>query len=92
MKYNIGDLIFVEKCRPFARITPNFPSHLRDIATSRIKPFLIDSFIIITEIVDAEYAWEFETTEEDTIYILYSQKVLKQYWFCKEDIKGHLIK
>jgi hypothetical protein len=92
VNYRVGDLVFIEKCRPFSRITPRFPSHLSDINTKRIKPFLVDSFIIITEIVDPKYAWDFNATEEDTIYILFSQKDLKQYWFCEEDIKGKLIK
>jgi hypothetical protein len=91
MKYSVGDLVLVKdykykpRRRPLWRYRPVRP-HLP------LRRELLNSFGIITKVEKHSDAWEGETTNDDNVYVWFSQLDAKEYDFCENEVDGEIIK
>ena len=88
MKYSVGDLLLVKYCEFKPRLHPDLLPDLRQ--WPRLE--LYNSFGIVTEAIKHSDAWEGgSTSDDDNVYIWYSQIDGKEYYFCEDEVTGEII-
>jgi hypothetical protein len=101
MKFQVGDLVLVKEYeynpglfRPFVHLRPRLRPrpHLRILPRPHLRLdleldlHLKNTYGVITEVINHSDAWEGESTEDDNIYVWYSQVDAKTYWLCQSDL------
>ena len=86
MKFQVGDLVLLKECeytaaRPLVRLRPSHGLH--PILDLDLDPHLKNTYGVITEAINHRDAWKGDSTEDDNIYLWYSQVDAKTYWFCE---------
>ena len=88
MKYSVGDLLLVKNCEykphPLLRLRPR-PRlyYCRE---------MFNSFGIVTEAIKHSDAWQGETTsDDDNVYVWFSQIDGKEYFFCEDEVTGEVV-
>jgi hypothetical protein len=90
MKYSVGDLLLIKDCE----YKPRLHLRLRLRKRPRLHPYseLLNSFGIITKVEKHSDAWEGQTTNDDNIYVWFSQLDAKEYRFYENEVDGEVIK
>ena len=87
MKYNVGDLLLVKHCEYKHRIRPRLRLRLYYCRE------MFNSFGIVTEAIKHSDAWQGETTsDDDNVYVWFSQLDGKEYYFYEDEVTGEVIK
>jgi hypothetical protein len=90
MKYQVGDLVLLKHCEfklhHFAIFSPI-------IRHPRPFPELFHSYGMITWAVNHNDYWKGgESTNDDNVYVWFSQLDAKEYSFCENEVIGEVIK
>ena len=90
MKYNVGDILFVKKCKYKSRHLPRLLPHPR----LRLYPYseLLNTVGIITKVHKHSDIFESGSTEDNNGYIWLSQVELKEYYFYEDEIECEVLK
>ena len=91
MKFQTGDLVLVKECKYKYRfhLRHRLPLHFRlelDLHHLELYPHLKNTHGVITKVINHSDAWQGKSTEDDNIYIWYSQVDAKTYWFCQSTL------
>jgi hypothetical protein len=90
MKYQVGDLVLVKDYRYKPR--PRLRRHRLRRPRLGLHLELLNSFGIITKVEKHSDAWEGETTNDDNVYVWFSQLDAKEYDFCENEVTAEVIK
>ena len=94
MKYKVGDILFVKKCKYKSRLHPHLflRSHLRPRPHLHFRPHLHNTVGIITEVHKHSDIFLRGSTENDNGYIWLSQVDAREYWFFENEIECEVLK
>jgi hypothetical protein len=95
MKYSVGNLVLLKHCeykpryhlRLRLRLRPRL--HLR--LYHHLYPHLINTYGVITQIINHSDAWEGESTSDSNVYVWFSQLDGKEYYFCEDEVTGEVV-
>ena len=90
MKYSVGDLLLVKICdyKPHPR-PRRIPLHLH--LRLRLRREMFNSYGIVTEAIKHSDAWEGQSTNNDNVYVWYSQIDGKEYYFFENEVTGEVV-
>ena len=92
MKYQIGDLVLVKECIYKTRPLLHPRLRLRRRLGPRPRPELFNSYGIVTEAIKHSDAWSGESiSDDDNVYIWFSQVDGKEYCFFENEVTGEVI-
>ena len=90
MKFQVGDLVLIKECEYKPRLRRHdrldfdyYPLH------TYTYPHLKNTYGGITETINHRDAWEGESTEDDNVYLWYSQVDAKTYYFCENELTDY---
>jgi hypothetical protein len=92
MSIKVGDLVLLKECQYKPHLHLHRHRHLRLRLRLRLHldldyyPHLKNTYGVITEVISRRDAWQGESTEDDNIYVWYSQVDAKTYWFCEDEL------
>jgi hypothetical protein len=100
MKYQVGDLLLLKdgeykpRLRPLLllRLRLRLRPLLRPLLRLHLRPELSNSFGMVTQAIKHNDAWEGETTNDDNVYVWFSQLDAREYSFCEDEVIGEVIK
>jgi uncharacterized protein YodC (DUF2158 family) len=88
MKFQVGDLVLVKECKykTDLYLHPHLYLHFPPRLYLDAFPHLKNTYGVITEVISHRDAWERDSTEDDNIYVWYSQIDAKTYYFCENEL------
>ena len=94
MKYNVGDLLLVKHCEYKNRPRPR--QQLRGVILPYFRLYyaaeLFNSYGIVTKVINHNDVWkERSTSDDDNVYIWFSQLDGKEYFFCENEVTGEVV-
>jgi len=88
VKYKVGDVLFMKNCDYKPPLRPVLRPPLRLLPHLRLE----NTYGIITEAYKYSDMFEGDSTEDDNVYIWYSQVDAKEYYFYENEVEGEVIK
>jgi hypothetical protein len=93
MKYEVGDLVFIKECKYKSRfrLTSDFRLRAPSLDIQRY-PHLKNTYGIIIETINHQDIWRGnKSTQDDNIYLWYSQVDAKTYHFCENELTQYWV-